>query len=98
MKDKMYWTFKEMILFRLLQQGECSLRRTFSEKSKGAGVLWRQVNKGAILRSYGNHEKRWRWILSESLRKGRGGSYLPTIPTFWEHKTQIEFNIANVKK
>lgn len=36
-------TLKEMLLFSLLQQGECSLR-----KGKGPGASYRQVNKGVI--------------------------------------------------
>ena len=51
-----------MGLFGLLQQGECSLRRNISEKGKGPGASYRQVNKGVILH------------LTRALRKDEDGS------------------------
>lgn len=47
MKDKMYRTINQMILFRLLQSEECSLLRNILKKRK------RQVNKGVFVRKIG---------------------------------------------
>lgn len=38
MSDKIQLTIKEMVLFRLLQQGENSLIRAVSKTRKGPGV------------------------------------------------------------
>lgn len=46
----------------------------------------------------GNDGEGWRQILSGSSKKGRDGSYLSILSTFWEYRAQIEFNVANVQK
>jgi hypothetical protein len=51
-----------MILFRRLQYGKRLSLRNISKKRKETCGLHKQVNKGAILESYGNHKEGWRWV------------------------------------
>lgn len=66
----MLQTLKEMLLFSLLQQGECSLRRNISKKGKGPGASYRQVNKGVIPNLIGALRKDEDRSISEYLRVG----------------------------
>lgn len=52
-KDKIHWTIKEMVFFKLLQLGEYSLMR--------------QANKGIIDKSYVSPEEEWRWVFSKDM-------------------------------
>lgn len=59
----MHQTIKELILFRLVQWGECSLMRNISKRRVTWGFI-RQVYNGVIHQSHGSHEERWKQLLS----------------------------------
>lgn len=92
---------KSMVLFRLLQQGKCSLMRTMMEKRKGVWGFKRQVVTGVVHGSYGSHEKGW---TGSHLEKWEGWCFaVPGLPredflaitTFRDHRAPVKCNIAN---
>lgn len=57
--ETIHLKIKDMVLYWLLQQTECSLMRTIREKIQGDLGLYKRVNRGIIHELCASHEEGW---------------------------------------